>query len=221
MIETFAALIPQSLLPESGSVFYSGRAAFGAPSKLYVLGLNPGGSPLIQARETVAWHTNKVLNEEPDEWSAYSDESWGGARPGTSGLQPRVLHLLRGLGLDARRVPSSNVVFVRSARESTLNRSVAGLAEECWSFHRSVIDQLGVRVILCFGRTAGEWVAKKVSANNDVGTFVEANYRRWRTTALSNGRGLSVVIATHPSIANWMVPATDPTPLVRQVLDRT
>ena len=167
------------------------------------------------------WHTNKVLNERPDEWSAYSDESWGGAPPGTSGLQPRVLHLLRGVGLNPRFVPSSNVVFLRSARENTLGRKFADLAEECWPFHQSVIERLGIRVVLCFGRTAGMWAARRVSADRPVGTFVEMNNRRWRTVALGNGRGLSIVIATHPSIADWTVPPTDPTPLLRQVLQST
>jgi len=44
MIEDFASLIPDSLLERSGKGFYSGRTAFENTSKLYVLGLNPGGS---------------------------------------------------------------------------------------------------------------------------------------------------------------------------------
>ena len=53
MIDEFRALIPPSVLAESGAAFYSGRAAFSAPSPLYILGLNPGGSPLLQANDTV------------------------------------------------------------------------------------------------------------------------------------------------------------------------
>lgn len=218
MIEECARTIPDSLLNVSGSVFYSGRAAFASRSPLYILGLNPGGSPSIQARETVAWHTNKVLNEERTEWSAYSDESWGGARPGTSRLQRRVLHVLAQLNLDPRHVPSSNVAFVRSERESTLDRSFTDLARDCWKFHQCVISELGIRTVLCFGGTAGRWVADKLGARDPVGTFVEENNRRWRTEALANRRGLSVVIATHPSIADWTAPPTDPTPLIRSLL---
>ena len=44
MIEEFIELIPQSLYGESGAAFYSGRRAFSAPSDLYILGANPGGS---------------------------------------------------------------------------------------------------------------------------------------------------------------------------------
>ena len=36
------------------------------------------------------------------------------------GMQPRVLHMLASLGLDARAVPASNVVFVRSSTEAKL-----------------------------------------------------------------------------------------------------
>lgn len=74
MITKFAALIPKSLQKRSGSVFFSGRIAFGSPSKLYVLGLNPGGPPDDREDRTVEWHTNKVLTVEKPDWSAYRDE---------------------------------------------------------------------------------------------------------------------------------------------------
>ena len=67
MIDTFAELIPKSVMSKSGTAFYSGRAAFSTSSKLYILGLNPGGSPDSQATETVEWHTNRILNEVPIE----------------------------------------------------------------------------------------------------------------------------------------------------------
>lgn len=118
MVDELATLIPQSILAASGSVFYSGRAAFSAPSRLYILGLNPGGSPQEQAKETVAWHTEKVLRRESPTWSAYLNEGWQGAHPGTWGMQPRVLHMLRGLKLEPGSVPASNLVFLRSAREN-------------------------------------------------------------------------------------------------------
>ena len=51
--------IPASLLLRSGSVFYSGRAAFTRPSKLYILGLNPGGDPAVQAEETIRANRQK------------------------------------------------------------------------------------------------------------------------------------------------------------------
>jgi len=97
MIEDLARHIPTSLLDRSGKVFYSGRLAFGTPSELYMLGVNPGGGPQELQAETVASHSEEVLQQLPDDWSAYRDESWSGKSPGTRGMQPRVLHLLRNL----------------------------------------------------------------------------------------------------------------------------
>jgi len=219
MIDRFQALIPQSLMETSGSVFYSGRSAFGEPSKLYILGLNPGGSPQEQAGETINWHTRKVLTG-PAKWSAYADERWKGKLPGTHGLQPRILHLLNSLHLDSRCVPSSNVVFVRSAREAGIDRSFSILAEMCWPFHQAVIEKLGVRVVLCFGQRSGDWVCSKLDAVSCVDRFVENNNRRWSSNAFMNRNGLAVVVATHPSIADWTVSETDPSPLMQRVLQR-
>jgi hypothetical protein len=111
--------LPPSLLARSGSVFYSGREAFSARSRLYLLGLNPGGNPLRQADETIARHIG-AYRERSDTWSEYRDESWCQAPPGTWGMQPRVLHMLDRLGLDPRYTPASNVVFARTRNEMSL-----------------------------------------------------------------------------------------------------
>ena len=49
MIDELFRSVPTHLLNESGTVFYSGRDAFSNPSGLYLLGLNPGSSPVDQA----------------------------------------------------------------------------------------------------------------------------------------------------------------------------
>ena len=96
-IEAALDAVPTSLLSRSGSIFYSGRAAFAVPSDLYILGLNPGGDPIMQAAETIGAHRTK-FREGPPRWSAYVDERWCGAPAGTWGMQPRVQHLLAELG---------------------------------------------------------------------------------------------------------------------------
>src|SRR5690606_1776853 len=214
MIKEFASLIPPSLLDVSGSVFYSGRNAFRGTRPLYMLGVNPGGSPDTQAHETVAWHTKKVLEREPDDWSAYRDESWKGAAPGRGGMQPRVLHLLRRVGLLPGGVPASNIVFARSRRENQFLGSLLSMAEVCWPFHHAVIQRLEPRVVLCFGGTAGEYVRRQLGANKLIREFVEKNNRQWRSRLFRNSAGTAVVVATHPSIANWAAPDTDPSELV-------
>lgn len=221
MIEEFARLIPEDLRGRSGSVFYSGRRAFSRPSPLYILGLNPGGDVDGQRSETVEWHTRKVLFELPALWSAYRDESWRGAPPGTRGMQPRVLHLLERVGLSPDEVPASNIVFSRSSRERTFKGRVNKVAEACWSFHQSVIASLKPKVILCFGRTAASFVCDRLKAHSLVDEFVEENARRWRSRTFVNAHGTSVISAAHPSIADWTCSATDPSRLVVRALAAT
>jgi hypothetical protein len=219
MIDDLFRSVPTHLLNESGTVFYSGRDAFSNASRLYLLGLNPGGSPADQARETLLWHSNRVLSEEPNNWSAYRDESWQNAPPGTRGMQPRVLHALHRLGLDPGRVPSSNLIFIRTAREIDLKGREHALADACWAFHERVINTLNIKVVLCFGRTSGDWVRRKLGAVEHVETFVENNSRGWKSQAFRNTNGTGVVITTHPSIAAWNTPAADPTHLVEHLLN--
>lgn len=196
-----ARLIDPALLGRSGSVFYSGRSAFQEPSRLYLLGLNPGGSPIDQAYETIGqdladWHRL------PERWSAYADESWMGMPPGTCGLQPRVLHLFKALKIDPRNVPASNVVFVRSRTEATLAHEKRGLLAACWPVHARVIERLQIRTIVCLGTTAGEWVRETVGATLCLDEFRENNNRGWRSQTHGNKHGLQVVTLTHPSRAD-------------------
>jgi hypothetical protein len=221
MIDSLTHHIPESLKNESGSVFYSGRTAFSELSPVYILGLNPGGSPRLQARETVAWHTTKVLRVEKPNWSAYRDESWRGSPPGTHGMQPRVLHLFRTLNRDPGRVPASNVVFFRSDQESDIKGQFRELAGLCWPFHHNVIHRLGVRVVVCFGNTAGDWVRDRLNANKHVDSYIENNHRKWQSNAYRNDKGIGVVTLTHPSRAAWTNPASDPTNLVARMLERS
>jgi len=125
-----------------------------------------------------------------------------------------VLHLFRRLGLNPGDVPSSNLVFVRSSRESTIDEDMNQLAGRCWGFHANAIRLLQPRVILCFGKTAGNYVRKMVHAHQLTAEFVERNQRMWRSQAFRNSQGLAVIVATHPSVADWRASATDPTDLV-------
>lgn len=216
MIDEFTALIPESLRLRSGAVFYSGKAAFSAPSPLYILGLNPGGSP--QPDDTVDIHTRKVVKGNQN-WSEYQDESWlEGHGPGKSGMQPRVLHLLKKLGVDPQATPASNVVFVRSTVERDIAKEFLKDAELCWPFHKAVIERLAVRVILCFGKRAGGWVCGQLGATTLVDEFSEKNKRRWTSRAYKNANGIVVVTATHPSRADWTTREADPSDLVRRML---
>ena len=217
-LDQFVAKIPSSILDESGKVFYSGRDTFSKPSPLYILGVNPGGDPANHLTETVRSHTNLVLTVLPSNWSAYRDESWEGAAPGALGMAPRILHILKQVGIDPGSAPASNLFFVRSRREAHVKDRQAKLSDLCWPFHQLVIDQLKPRVILCLGATAGKFVCKKVGANRLIGTFVEQNNRHWPSRAFESPSGLRVVVAAHPSIADWCSEAADPTGLIQTAL---
>lgn len=218
MIETFASMVPQALNAESGKVFYSGRQAFLSNAPLYIVGVNPGGDPDKYRSETVGDHTRKVLSEYPDSWSAYRDESWEGAAPGTLGMAPRILHFLKKMELCPENVPASNLVFVRSRREAHLGNHLPALLDLCWPFHAHVIETIRPRVILCLGSTAGKYVCRKLEAYRQAAEFVEKNNRRWASRLYISGQNHRVVIATHPSIADWTAPATDPSPLVLRAM---
>lgn len=219
MLEDLRRLIPQSLLAKSGAAFNTGRDAFSKPSELYLLGLNPGGDPATHQHETVGSHMEAVLAKAPA-WAAFRDESWNGRPPGTTGMQPRVLHLFSQLGLKAHEVPTSNLIFERTRSAADLKSRMSELAEACWPVHSEVIKRLGVRVILCMGKDAGSWVCRRLGAIELVGQFVEKNERRWTSTAHACNDGLLVVTATHPAIVSWRHEATDPTPLVQSMLAR-
>lgn len=216
MIKTFYDIVPQSMRHLSGAVFNSGSAAFGKPSSLYVLGVNPGGDPETNAHETVDSHSQQVFSK-PTNWSGYRDESWNGRPPGTTGMQPGIVHALSNLGLGAHEVPTSNLIFVRTRSEKGI-KDFNLLAEQCWPFHESVISNLGIKVVLCFGGKAGNWVRKKVGANKLVDSFIEANNRRWKSNAYMNAQGLYVLVASHPARAAWTTSAADPSPLFKRVL---
>ena len=218
-VTDFESLVPPEMRSMSGSVFYTGTDAFSKPAALYLLGLNPGGDPLAltaaTVEESLQWRRQVLPNH-----SAYRDEEWANGKPaGTWSMQPRVLHLLNRLDLDPGEVPASNLVFVRSAREASLaSEQMRAYADACWPFHAAVIETLQVRVVVCFGGTVGRYVRARLGADREVGTFVENNQRRWTSRSHAAPSGLHVLTLSHPSIADWRNPATDPTDLVAAAL---
>ncbi|HEX6784436.1 MAG TPA: hypothetical protein VF098_07265 [Sphingomicrobium sp.] len=214
-----ASLVAPQLRERSGAVFYSGRQAFTAQANLYLLGLNPGGSPMLQTDETIG----RDLQEwqfGPERWSAYLDRSWRGRSPGTYGIQPRILHMFDRLGVDPRDVPASNVIFLRTSSEAALAGEKPALLAQCRPVHTAVIEDLKNPTILCLGSTAGRWVRSLLGAETLAGRLVEDNARKWVSEAHFDDRGRCVVTLTHPGRVDWRNPASDPTPLVLEMLSR-
>jgi hypothetical protein len=215
----FARLVDPSLHDLPGGVFYSSPATFSAPSKLYLLGLNPGG-PAEPNTEATIGKSLATWRERQSAWSEYTSEVWEGPTPGESGIQPRIRALFGRLGVDVANVPASNVVFVRSSVEAKLDRK-AEMLERCWPVHEAVIRDLGVTTVLCLGQTAGRWVRSKLGAHQAQGEFKE-NYdnRYYRSEAHLNPDGIAVLTLAHPSRSDWRDERADPSPFVRQVLAR-
>ncbi|WP_339143537.1 hypothetical protein [Croceitalea sp. MTPC5] len=153
-------------------------------------------------------------------WSEYRDESWGGKKPGTNRLQPRLLHLLEILEFNPAQIPASNVVFVRTRREKGLSKNFTELANLCWPFHEYVIQTQKIKNILCFGKTAGGFVRKKLEAHIFQDEFIEQNKRKLKTQIFSNPDKINVIVATHPSIANWCNRSTDPSNLIKRYVNK-
>jgi len=218
-INSALELLNPEILRRSGRVFYAGADAFAKPSRVYLLGLNPGGDPVAQSHETIASDLD-AFRARSVPWSAYVDDSWNGAPAGTWGMQPGVRRLLVGLGIDPRQIPSSNVVFVRSRDEAALHREKGALLHACWPIHEAVINSLGVKTVVCFGKTAGRWVRERLDANDLVDSFRETNKRGWLNEAYRSAGGQTVVTLTHPSRADWRNPEADPTSFVARTLER-
>ena len=218
MIEELVKTIPQSMLSCPGKTLCSGRRAFDGPADLYILDYHPGSNP-EQFPETVAEQIHRVLNQEPEEWSAYRDESWQGQPRGSRPQQKRVAYLCDSLALNPGIIPAAQLIFRRWDAASTPAADVERQwAEECWPFHQAVIDRLGVRVVVCLGQYPGNWARRKLGAASDpIAEFKETNHRGWESNVYTAGDRY-IVSLTHPVRANWINPSADPTPMVRRVL---
>lgn len=218
LFDDLLGLVPRTLYTESGELFYTGRAAFAHSSPLYLLGLNPGGNPAALTDTTIGAEIADA--NRPNDWSAYVDEPWQGYAAGAHPYQASILHMYRVCGLDARTVPASNAIFVRTISEADLATRKAELLRACWPVHAEAITRLGVAVVVCLGQAAGAWVRSRLGAANLIETHRESNARGWRSSTHQAPGGIQVVTLTHPSRANWTNPLADPSELVRNALAR-
>ena len=221
MIEEFAKLVPECMNRLSGAVFYSGREAFSHPSRLYVLGINPGGMPENHRNETVGRHTKWVIDRAQNRWSEYRDGQWSGTKgPGGNGIQPSLRHLFDVVDLDPGTVPSSNILFARSSSVSKYPRDFDNDADRCWPFHQEVIDRLEVEVVVLFGSSKARAFARKfLKANRIVKSWTDGNKQPWKSIWYRSADGLDVVVLAHPSRGHqWTNRATDPTGLAVEAL---
>ena len=115
-------------------------------------------------------------------------------------------------------MPASNLIFIRSVGQIHIEDQFDSLASSCWDLHDAVIRELAIRMVVCFGQRCGNFVCDRLKAAEPMGTFEERNRRRWRSRAYRNEAGTIVVVATHPSRANWETASADPTPMIAALL---
>ena len=216
MIAELSKYVSSSFADVSGKVFCSGRSSFRQRGGIYVLGYNPGGDPETHGTETVSRHTNYVMSDAPDRWSAYMDEVWQGRG---SVMQTRMQYLFRALKLDPRQVPSSNLIFTRSRRGADLKMKSRELINLCWKFHAEVIKQLQPAAIICLGSDCGSVVRTKVGGGL-IDTLSERyEGRSWASYAWQRADCPAIIQITHPSVADWTNAAADPVPMIRRVME--
>lgn len=220
MIDRALNALPSDLLDRSGGIFYSGKQAFEQPTEIYILGLNPGGDPAELKDHTVRkslahWRQN------PELYSAYIDDLWKGTEKGASGMQPRLQHLAEQMDIELGTTPSANVIFARTKDEIALGPEQSDLLSKCWPVHQAVIDALSIRMVICLGSTAGNWVRQQLSAHDEVDNYIETYpIRRWASAVHIAADGKMVATLAHPSRANWSSPDADPSTMVKRALSK-
>lgn len=221
VLHDYISLLPKGLHSKAGAVFYTGWRALAGPADAYILGLNPGADPASYTGSTIGWSLERTSRAEL--FSAYLDEAWGDRPIGKTPFQRRIQHLAALLGLDLRRTPASNLAFARSARWGSLSAEEReAWLDISWPVHARVIERLRPRAVLCLSAEAGTEVCARLGKGPLLGVpWRESNARKWRCWARRTAAGPAVLALTHPSIANWAAPATDPGPWARDILATT
>lgn len=211
--------IPEALLTRSGRVFYCGRKTLLQPtSKIYLLGLNPGGDPDKMQDKSIKSDLIETLNKRPENYSAYLDDNWEGRPKGQAPLQRRVSHLFRKIDRDLRETLSSNLIFARSRIAGDISIEFNYLAEQCWPMHEMLLRQHSFDAIVCLGHQTADFLAKKLGPTQTIATFTEANNRGWKSRTYATAYGPTLLSLTHPGRANWLNPSADPSNMVSSVL---
>ena len=189
------------VLANSGYVLYSDAKSL-QPCPVCLLGHNPGGSPDDQADATVRASLEalpgKTLNNYLDEaWTTASQRSWS---KGQAPLQRRVVWLLQQLGLSPRRVPCSNLIFVRSI--DVTGSSFKELSDLCWQVHEQILEIVAPKLLLVFGNSDPSpysYLSEKLGSTDE--RTCESGHGNWQCRSF-HSRDYTVVGLPHLSRYN-------------------
>lgn len=135
-------------------------------------------------------------------------------------MQKRMRHLFSTLSVNSGRVASSNLTFTRSRRSADLGLAKDDLIEMCWPVHAEVLRRLTPKAVICLGGDCAEEVRKRLGAHEKIDSFVEQNNRHWKSVAWRSQKGSLVFKLTHPSVTDWTNAASDPSQMVKTVLQQ-
>jgi hypothetical protein len=207
-LANFARVQLEPILDLSGKILYSSVDTL-KPGRVYLLGHNPGGSPLTKASQTIRLCLDalpqKVTND-------YFDESWKNRPVGTSFLQLRVKWLLQQLGLNPREVAASNLIFPRSV--AVAESQFAKLSEICWPVHERILDIVTPALVIVFGNSGqSPYAFMRRRFNPSSETAVPSGHGTWtcrtfRVTGRFRVVGLPHLsrynVRAHAHIATWL-----------------
>ena len=217
MIEQFADLVPDHLLDVSGEVFASGRIAFSRRSPIYMLALHPGeGSAMDTLRANIA----ETVDGPDGYWCSALDDTWGPEAPGKHPAQKNILMGFADTRFELRETPSSTLIFPRLSGDVEADPDFNAYADASWPMHQAVIDGLGVRMVLCLGKTVGGAVRRRLNAHDLVSEFTETiPVRGWTSTIHANAQGVMVASLSSPWRTDWSNPSLNPLPMCESALD--
>ena len=130
-------------LDKTGTILYSSHDTL-QPGKIYLMGLNPGGSGGSSLRDNVTKMLTKTEN-------AYLDEAWGEYdQMGEAPLQKRIQWVLTTLGADTRDIFATNLIFVQSRDDKGVTLSQA---QQCWPVHEAMLEIVQPSLIVAFGNS--------------------------------------------------------------------
>ena len=219
-LKDYIAMIPPELIEENGAAFISGAASFGRQHPLMIVSANPGGDIESHAGWSIRYDCETVRDFWPEDCHGYIDGyRWPDSqiRHWTGGA--RVAHLVANIGYNLREVPTQHLVFLRSSRLSALHANYEDAVSLCWPVMAVRIEEWRPRVIIALGGKAGDSVLARLGGGELTHEFTEDNARHWKSRLCRSSAGPRLAVLTHPGIADWTAPSTDPSDLIRMALE--
>ncbi|MDH4560659.1 hypothetical protein [Pseudomonas sp. BN411] len=183
------------LLHLPGGVLYSSHETL-QPGEVYYLGFNPGGEGGNPLRDDL---TRMLAQTE----NAFLDGEWAPAgidrEPGDAPMQRRTVALLESLGFAVRDICASNLIFVQSKDYKGVEYS---LADKCWPVHRTILDIVKPKLILCCGNSgvsAYGYLKRRFGGEESAAASGHGNWSLKAFRAQIEGRECCVVGLPHMS----------------------